>query len=115
LGGLCKQGPKGAAQVTDWNCLNALTKYRICGSAADLLKFAMVNIAAAMPADCHMVATVQDELILDAPVETAAFCRQMVEDRMRGRSSRCSATRSRLRYAGTGARNELLAQTALLA
>jgi DNA polymerase I-like protein with 3'-5' exonuclease and polymerase domains len=44
----------------------------------------MVNIVAAMPANCHMVATVHDELVLEVPLETAAFRRQMVEDRNAG-------------------------------
>jgi DNA polymerase I-like protein with 3'-5' exonuclease and polymerase domains len=43
----------------------------------------MVRISEVMPRDCHLVVTVHDELIFDAPVETAEFCRQMVEDKMR--------------------------------
>jgi DNA polymerase-1 len=43
----------------------------------------MVRIAAVMPEDVHIVATVHDELVLDAPFETAAFCREMVEREMR--------------------------------
>jgi DNA polymerase I-like protein with 3'-5' exonuclease and polymerase domains len=37
-----------------------------------------------MPGDVHIVATVHDELILDAPVETAAFCLGMIEREMKG-------------------------------
>jgi DNA polymerase I-like protein with 3'-5' exonuclease and polymerase domains len=75
---------KGALEVTDWNRFNMLTEYRVCGSAADLLKVAMVRIDTAMPGDVHIVATVHDELILDAPVETAAFCLGMIEREMKG-------------------------------
>ena len=31
---------KGAIEVTNWNRFNMLTAYRVCGSAADLLKVA---------------------------------------------------------------------------
>jgi DNA polymerase I-like protein with 3'-5' exonuclease and polymerase domains len=65
------KAPKGTSEATDWNRFNMLTEYRVCGSAADLLKLAMVNIAPVMPGDCHLVATVHDELILDAPTEMA--------------------------------------------
>ena len=74
---------KGAAQVTDWNRFNALTNYRVSGSAADLLKTAMVRISEVMPRDSHLVAAVHDELVLDVPLESAAFCRKMVEAKMR--------------------------------
>jgi DNA polymerase I-like protein with 3'-5' exonuclease and polymerase domains len=74
---------KKAVEITDWNRFTALTNYRVSGSAADLLKTAIVRISEVMPRDCHLVATVHDELIFDAPVETAEFCRKMVEDKMR--------------------------------
>ena len=84
LGRIVQARPsKGALEVTDWNRFNALTEYRVCGSAADLLKSAMVRVAAVMPQHVHIVATVHDELILDAPFETAAFCREMVEREMK--------------------------------
>jgi DNA polymerase family A len=84
LGRLVQARPsKKAVEITDWNRFTALTEYRVCGSAADLLKTAMVRISEVMPRDCHLVATVHNELILDAPVETAEFCPKMVEDKMR--------------------------------
>ena len=43
----------------------------------------MVRIAAVMPEDVHIVATVHDELVLDAPIDTAASCREMVEREMK--------------------------------
>jgi DNA polymerase I-like protein with 3'-5' exonuclease and polymerase domains len=36
-----------------------------------------------MPEDVHMVATVHDELVFDTPIETAEFCRALVEEKMR--------------------------------
>ena len=44
----------------------------------------MVKIAVVMPKAVHIVPTVHYEFILDAPFETAAFCREMVDDKMRG-------------------------------
>jgi DNA polymerase I len=72
------------AQSNDsWGRFNLLTAHRVSGSCADLLKLAMVKIAAVTPVDCHMIATVHDELVFDPPVETTAFCREMVVDNMR--------------------------------
>ena len=42
----------------------------------------MIRIDAAMPEDAHIVASIHDELILDAPFEAADFCREMVEREM---------------------------------
>jgi DNA polymerase I-like protein with 3'-5' exonuclease and polymerase domains len=41
------------------------------GSCADLIKAAMVKVASVMPSDVQLVATVHDELVLDAPADTA--------------------------------------------
>ena len=37
------------------------------GSAADLIKKAMVDVEPALPKDCHLVLQVHDELIVEAP------------------------------------------------
>jgi DNA polymerase family A len=70
--------------VTTLLAKGLLANYVISGSCADLLKVAMARIASVKPETMHMVATVHDELVLDVPLETSAFCRQMVEDQMRG-------------------------------
>jgi len=72
------------AQKDDhWARFNMLTEYVVSGSCADLLKVAMVRIDSAMPEDVPMVATVHDELVFDTPIETAEFCRALVEEKMR--------------------------------
>jgi DNA polymerase-1 len=63
--------PKGMAEATDWSRFNALTEYRVCGSAADLVKTSMVRIAEHLPDDTHLVACVHDELVIDCPGNTA--------------------------------------------
>jgi hypothetical protein len=50
---------------------------------ADLIKVAMVKVASLLPEDVRMVATVHDELVFDAPIETDEFCRTLVEEKMR--------------------------------
>jgi DNA polymerase I-like protein with 3'-5' exonuclease and polymerase domains len=60
------------AQVDDcWARFNLWTNYVVQGSCADLLKAAMVKIAGILHGDVHLVATVHDELIYDAPAEVA--------------------------------------------
>jgi DNA polymerase-1 len=51
----------------DWNRFQLHTSYRVSGSAADVLKLAMVKTVAMLPSDVLMVATVHDELIFDSP------------------------------------------------
>ena len=51
----------------DWDRFQLHTSYRVSGSAADVLKVAMVKSAAMLPSDVHMIATVHDELIFDSP------------------------------------------------
>ena len=72
------------AQKDDhWARFNMFTEYVVSGSCADLLKVAMVRIDSAMPEDVPIVATVHDELVFDTPIETAEFCRALVEEKMR--------------------------------
>jgi len=51
----------------DWDRFQLQTSYRVSGSAADVLKLAMVKSVAMLPTDVHMVATVHDELVFDSP------------------------------------------------
>jgi hypothetical protein len=53
---------------TGWARFNLWTEYVVSSSCADLLKAAMVRIASILPSDVHLVATVHDELIYDAPL-----------------------------------------------
>jgi DNA polymerase-1 len=67
-----------------WARFNMFTEYVVSGSCADLLKMAMIKVAAVVPADVHPVATIHDELVYDAPADTAKqYCsviRQAMED-----------------------------------
>jgi DNA polymerase I-like protein with 3'-5' exonuclease and polymerase domains len=64
------------AQIDDvWARFNLWTNYVVQGSCADLLKLAMLRVAAVLPSDCYLVATVHDELIYDVPADLAdQFC-----------------------------------------
>jgi DNA polymerase-1 len=62
--------------------LNMFTEYVVSGSCADLLKKAMVKIAAVMPKDVHIVAAVHDELVLDAPADIAKQYCNMIRNAM---------------------------------
>ena len=50
--------------------------------AADLLKVAIVKIAGVMPDSVHLVATVHDELVYDAPADIAPQCRDVIRQVM---------------------------------
>ena len=54
-----------------WARFNMFTEYVVSGSCADLIKTAMIKIAAVIPSDVHLVATIHDELVYDAPADTA--------------------------------------------
>jgi DNA polymerase I-like protein with 3'-5' exonuclease and polymerase domains len=67
------------AQKDDaWARFNLWTNYVVQGSCADLLKMAMIKIASILPSDCHLVATVHDELIYEAPLSLAEQCCGMI-------------------------------------
>src|SRR5262249_22137004 len=61
------------AQADDsWARFNLWTNYVVQDACADLLKMAMIRIASILHSDVHLVATVHDELIYDAPADLAA-------------------------------------------
>ena len=60
-----------AKKDDDWARFNMFTEYVVSGSCADLIKMAMIKVASVMPADVHLVATVHDELVYDAPADMA--------------------------------------------
>jgi DNA polymerase I-like protein with 3'-5' exonuclease and polymerase domains len=54
-----------------WQRFNMLTNFRVQGSAADVLKAAMVKLSGVLPADARLVATVHDEILYDVPSKDA--------------------------------------------
>ncbi len=54
----------------------------IQGTAADILKRAMIDIHAALPAESTMILTVHDELLFEVPETQASEVAQLVRDRM---------------------------------
>ena len=54
----------------------------IQGTAADILKRAMIDIHASLPSDAAMILTVHDELLFEVPEETAESTVAFVRDRM---------------------------------
>ncbi|MDA1092490.1 MAG: DNA polymerase I [Acidobacteria bacterium] len=54
----------------------------IQGSAADILKRAMVDLSDRLPASSPMILTVHDELVLEAPADEADAVAALVRDRM---------------------------------
>ena len=54
----------------------------IQGSAADILKRAMIDLADRLPPSSPMILTVHDELLLEAPVDEADAVAALVRDRM---------------------------------
>ncbi len=62
---------------TDWGKFEMLTNYVVQGSAADVLKVAMVKLRYRFP-DLIIVATVHDELVFDVPAEGAEALREMI-------------------------------------
>ena len=60
-----------AKKDDDWARFNMFTEYVVSGSCADLIKMAMIKVASVIPSDVHLVATVHDELVYDAPADMA--------------------------------------------
>lgn len=56
----------------------------IQGGAADILKFAMVNLDSMLPEDIKMILTVHDELVLSSPAERAQEAAALLQDAMTG-------------------------------
>jgi DNA polymerase-1 len=54
----------------------------IQGSAADILKRAMIDLAAALPPAAPMILTVHDELLIESPRDEADSVSALVRDRM---------------------------------
>jgi DNA polymerase I-like protein with 3'-5' exonuclease and polymerase domains len=75
---LCAQGER------EWDRFQVDTGYRVAGSAADVIKNAMVKIVPVLPFDVRLIATVHDELIFDCPCSEAAqftgIIRMVMED-----------------------------------
>jgi DNA polymerase I-like protein with 3'-5' exonuclease and polymerase domains len=60
------------AQKDDpWARFNLFTEYVVSGSCADLIKAAMLKLTSVISAAIQLVATVHDELVLDAPADIA--------------------------------------------
>jgi DNA polymerase-1 len=56
----------------------------IQGSAADILKRAMIDVHAALPADARMILTVHDELLFEVPAARADTIAALVREKMQG-------------------------------
>jgi DNA polymerase-1 len=54
----------------------------IQGTAADILKCAMIDLAGVLPATAHVLLTVHDELLVEAPRDEADAVAALVHDRM---------------------------------
>jgi DNA polymerase I-like protein with 3'-5' exonuclease and polymerase domains len=72
---------KASASGTGSKCT---LSYRVSGSAADVIKNAMVKIVPVLPSDVRLIATFHDELIFDCPCSEAAqftgIIRMVMED-----------------------------------
>jgi DNA polymerase I-like protein with 3'-5' exonuclease and polymerase domains len=71
----------------DWDRFQLHTSYRVSGSAADVLKIAMVRTVAMLPSDVRLIATVHDELIFDCAgaeaIQYSGVIRAPMEDAFR--------------------------------
>jgi DNA polymerase-1 len=56
----------------------------IQGSAADLIKLAMLRVRDTLPAGCHLLLQIHDELLVEAPAELAPAAAAALETAMRG-------------------------------
>ena len=70
------------AVESEWGRFNMITEYVVSGSCADLIKLAMLKVDGVLPADVHLVATVHDELVYDAPADVAPQCRDIIQQVM---------------------------------
>ena len=61
----------GDSNDINWNAFQLQTNFPVQGSAADVLKSAMIKVAERIPAGAKLRACVHDELILSAPLEIA--------------------------------------------
>jgi DNA polymerase I len=67
---------------SEWGRFNMHTEYVVSGSAADLLKLAMIKCDAKLPYGCNLVATVHDELVFDVPAKLANEAKAIIEHEM---------------------------------
>lgn len=67
----------------DWHRFTGLINNSVQGTCADGLKLAMVELAAQLPPQARMIATVHDELVLTAPQADAEAVRDLVVKVMR--------------------------------
>lgn len=56
--------------------------HNIQGSAADIMKIALVNIWNQLPEDCHILMTVHDEVIVQCPLHRIAEIESIVKEEM---------------------------------
>lgn len=71
-----RRGPMNFPERTAFNAV-------IQGSAADLMKKAMLAVHAALPDDACMLLQVHDELIFETPTESIASLAELVREKMR--------------------------------
>jgi DNA polymerase I-like protein with 3'-5' exonuclease and polymerase domains len=68
----------------NWDRFQVHTNYTVQGSAADVMKAAMVKVAQVLPSEVHLVATVHDELVLDchhrSAEQTSSVVRMAMEE-----------------------------------
>jgi DNA polymerase-1 len=61
-----------------WGRFVMLTNYVVQGSAADLLKVALIKADAVLPPSVNLISVVHDEVIYDAPANMAEQCKQVI-------------------------------------
>lgn len=72
----------GDSNDINWNAFQLQTNFPVQGSAADVLKLAMVKVSECLPAGAQLRACVHDELILTAPAEIAEHTLQLAHQAM---------------------------------
>jgi DNA polymerase I len=65
--------------TNNWNKFQALVNTPACGSAADLIKWSMIELDRALPPDCYLIMCVHDELVVDAPTSKSEEVKQLME------------------------------------
>jgi DNA polymerase I-like protein with 3'-5' exonuclease and polymerase domains len=65
-----------------WKRFTMFTNYVVQGGTADVIKLAIVRIAASLPADVHLVIMAHDELVYDCPGGLAEEVKEIVKREM---------------------------------
>jgi DNA polymerase-1 len=65
-----------------WDRFQAFVNTVVQGSAADLLKVALIELARALPTDSHLILPIHDEIIIDAPSSRAEEVKALMEKLM---------------------------------